>query len=130
MSVDEQGTMETVFKALAHPVRLAILDILRNGEACVCHLETALQQRQAYISQQLAVLREANLIDIRRDGLNKFYFVTRTELFEVIDRVRAFVGSEASAVPPSYFIDKCPCPHCATLREINRESPLAVTSQD
>ncbi|MBX3061322.1 MAG: winged helix-turn-helix transcriptional regulator [Anaerolineae bacterium] len=39
------------FKALAHPVRLQILAVLRQGEACVCHLEVILQRRQAYISQ-------------------------------------------------------------------------------
>jgi DNA-binding transcriptional ArsR family regulator len=44
------------FKALAHPVRLQILDMLRSGEVCVCHMETALGKRQAYISQQLMVL--------------------------------------------------------------------------
>jgi DNA-binding transcriptional ArsR family regulator len=35
------------FKALAHPVRLQILDMLRRGEACVCHMEIALDKRQA-----------------------------------------------------------------------------------
>jgi DNA-binding transcriptional ArsR family regulator len=35
------------FKALAHPVRLQILDMLRGGELCVCHIETALDKRQA-----------------------------------------------------------------------------------
>jgi DNA-binding transcriptional ArsR family regulator len=57
------------FKALAHPVRLQILDMLRRGEACVCHMETALDKRQAYISQQLMVLRDAGLVDARKDGL-------------------------------------------------------------
>ena len=61
------------FKALAHPVRLQILDMLRSGEACVCHMETALGKRQAYISQQLMVLRDAELVDTRKDGLQVFY---------------------------------------------------------
>ena len=64
------------FKALAHPVRLQILDMLRSGEACVCHMETALGKRQAYISQQLMVLRDAGLVDARRDGLQVFYRLT------------------------------------------------------
>ena len=47
-------------KALAHPVRLQILDMLRaDDEVCVCHMEAAFGKRQAYISQQLMVLREA-----------------------------------------------------------------------
>ncbi|MFA9491213.1 MAG: ArsR family transcriptional regulator, partial [Anaerolineales bacterium] len=44
-----------MLKALAHPVRLRILDALSTDvQACVCHLESQLQLRQAYISQQLS----------------------------------------------------------------------------
>ncbi len=57
-----------IYKALAHPTRLAILDLLRDGEHCVCHLEAFLGLRQAYISQQLLILREAGLVQDRRDG--------------------------------------------------------------
>ena len=42
-----------IFKVLTHPARLAILEILRDGEHCVCHMEAYLGFRQAYISQQL-----------------------------------------------------------------------------
>ena len=48
-------------KVLTHPARLAILNILRDGEHCVCHMEAHLGYRQAYISQQLMVLREAGI---------------------------------------------------------------------
>ena len=65
-----------LLKALAHPIRLQILEVLHaEGEACVCHLETRLGQRQAYISQQLSKLREAGFVVDRRDGLNVFYAV-------------------------------------------------------
>ena len=119
--------LHALFKALAHPVRLAILDALRNREACVCHLETALNQRQAYISQQLAILREAGLIDIHRDGLNKFYYVTQPDLSVMLDHARVMLGIEAlpqSALSP---LDHCPCPRCAVLREINNESAVTMT---
>src|SRR5690349_29500 len=48
-----------LFHALMHPARLTILNTLRDGEACVCHLEARLGYRQAYLSQQLAALRAA-----------------------------------------------------------------------
>ncbi len=70
-----------LFKLLTHPVRLAILDILRDGEHCVCHMEAYLGYRQAYISQQVAVLREAGLIHDRRDGWNIYYRVTDPRVF-------------------------------------------------
>ena len=67
-----------LLKVLTHPARLAILDILRDGEHCVCHMEAHLGFRQAYISQQLMVLKEAGLIQDRRDGWNVFYHISRT----------------------------------------------------
>ncbi len=51
-----------VFKILGQPVRLQILLILNTGEECVCHIEAILGIRQASISQQLMVLRDAGLV--------------------------------------------------------------------
>lgn len=97
----------TRFKALAHPVRLQILDLLRGGDACVCHLETALGKRQAYISQQLMALREAGLVDFHKDGLQVFYRLTdrATE-----DLLRVAFG--AVSAPRAHRLDGCPCPRC------------------
>lgn len=63
-------------KALAHPVRLQIVDCLRRHELCVCQMESALGKRQAYISQHLMVLREAGLVEARRDGLLVYYHLS------------------------------------------------------
>jgi ArsR family transcriptional regulator len=57
-----------LFRVLAHPVRLQILTILAKHEACVCHLEALLGRPQPYVSQQLATLREAGLVQDRREG--------------------------------------------------------------
>ena len=85
-----------VLKILTHPTRIAILNILRDGEHCVCHLEAYLGLRQSYISQQLAVLREAGLIQDRRDGWNIFYRVINPRVFTVLDAVEAFTGKHQS----------------------------------
>ena len=66
--MDALDDLAALFKVLMHPTRLAILGILRQGEECVCHMEATLGLRQAYISQQLSVLREAGLVSVRRDG--------------------------------------------------------------
>src|SRR5512136_16802 len=89
-------TQAKLFKALVHPVRLKILDILRSGEECVCHLEAALGYRQAYISQHLMILRESGLIQDRRDGWNIFYRVTRPDVFDLIDASVGMVGGNSS----------------------------------
>lgn len=112
-----------LFKALMHPGRLAILDVLRSGEACVCHMEAALGFRQAYLSQQLMVLREAGLVDDRRDGWNVYYRVVKPDVFAVIDAARSTLGESKRISSPS-VIPSCACPHCT--REKSNTSVAAV----
>jgi DNA-binding transcriptional ArsR family regulator len=68
------------FKALGHPVRLQIVAILKEQEACVCQLEQLLRRRQAYVSQQLRVLKEAGLLRERREGQFIFYSLAQPGL--------------------------------------------------
>lgn len=101
-----------LFKVLSHPSRVAILNILRDGEHCVCHIEAYLGYRQAYISQQLAILREAGLIQDRRDGWNIYYRVIQPQIFTLFDAAAAIYGGEEDTIAPSPR-SICPCPHCA-----------------
>lgn len=106
-----------LFKILMHPARLAILDVLRNGEECVCHMEAGLGLRQAYISQQLMVLREAGLILDRRDGWNIFYRVIKPEIYAIIDAAHEFTGMDPGRkLKPrdQDEFDLCTCPRCRT----------------
>jgi ArsR family transcriptional regulator len=110
-AVTDYDHQARLFKTLMHPARLAILDSLRAEEACVCHLEALLQQRQAYISQQLMVLREAGLIEDRRDGWNVFYRIANPSVFLVIDAARNALGE--TGAPRPAVPDGCPCPKCS-----------------
>ncbi len=103
------------FKALMHPTRLAILDILRDGEQCVCHMEAVFGLRQAHISQHLMVLRDAGLVTDRRDGWNIFYRVIKPEIYQVIDAMNAFCGVQEGnpfAAEIKKHKQACPCPKC------------------
>lgn len=62
-----------IFKALANPVRLQIVDLLISGEKCVCEIVEKLQYDQPHISKSLAKLKSAGLIKDRKDGLNVYY---------------------------------------------------------
>lgn len=108
--------LAVVFKVLMHPTRLAILEILRAGEECVCHMEATLGLRQAYISQQLSVLREAGLVSVRRDGWNIFYRVTQPQVHDVIDAARAMLtqGNQKhmAALVLAPKSGACGCPKC------------------
>jgi ArsR family transcriptional regulator len=94
-----------LFHLLSHAARLSILDELRRGEACVCHLQTVLGRPQPYISQQLRVLREAGVVSDRKDGLNVFYHVSDAQVERMLQEVLGSVG------PPTRSAN-CPCPCC------------------
>ena len=74
---------------LAHPIRLQIVDLLRHGEVCVCDMQAALNQRQAYVSQHLMTLREAGLVTCRKDGLRVYYQLNDPRILHMLDQVRA-----------------------------------------
>ncbi len=101
-----------LFKTLMHPARLAILSILRDGEACVCHMEAALGYRQAYISQHLMVLRDAGLVEDRRDGWNVFYHVIQPQVFAVLDATDQAMGMSSSGHSAAGRLENCSCPNC------------------
>ena len=113
-STEQQARL---FRALMHPARLAILEALHGGEQCVCHLEARLDYRQAYLSQQLAVLREAGLVRDHREGWNVYYLVAQPDVFSLLDTARAMVGgAPAPATLPTRLAD-CPCPKCAAVAD-------------
>jgi len=102
-----------VLKAMAHPVRLQILNALRQDEECVCHLTALLGQRQAYVSQQLMFLRQAGLIKDRKDGLRVYYRVKDPRVFDVVDAVNALMGVRGE-IAERQVLAACPCPKCET----------------
>ena len=73
------------FKALAHPLRIRILDELRRGEVGVNDLCARMDVEQSTLSQQLAVLRNRNLVVGRKDGQSVFYSVRDPEIFKLLD---------------------------------------------
>ncbi len=84
-------------KALAHPTRIAILEMLRAGERCVCEMEPELAASQANISQHLAVLRDGNLVVARRDGVRMMYRVTDQRVFQVLDLMGCIIHDQLNA---------------------------------
>ena len=98
-----------LFKLLSHQSRLRILDELRHGDACVCHLQTLLRKPQAYISQQLQVLREAGVVTSHKEGLNVFYSINDPLAEDILNHALGPVTG-ATVLP------NCPCPKCGDQR--------------
>jgi DNA-binding transcriptional ArsR family regulator len=94
-----------LLKLLAHPARLRILDELRRGEACVCHLQAVLGQRQPYISQQMQLLREAGVAESLRDGTFSYYRLANPRVALLLETM--FEPSDPQTHPAG-----CACPAC------------------
>lgn len=62
-----------MFKALAHPSRLRMLQALRDGERCVCDLQAVVGHDMSTVSKHLAVLREAGIVTTEKRGTNIYY---------------------------------------------------------
>ncbi len=76
------------FKALAHPLRVRILEALRGGPAGVNELSARLEVEQSTVSQQLAVLRTRDIVAGRKSGNNVFYSVKDPATFRLLDSAR------------------------------------------
>jgi DNA-binding transcriptional ArsR family regulator len=76
------------FKALAHPIRIRILEILVRGERSVHELQEALELDQPTVSQQLAVLRAKNIVEARKDGTAVRYTVRDASLRDLLEIAR------------------------------------------
>ena len=77
-----------LFKALGHPVRIRMLELLRDGEQTVSELQAQLAIDASSVSQQLAVLRNRRLIVGRKQGTSVYYRAVDEQVFELLDIAR------------------------------------------
>ena len=81
------------FRALAHPVRIRILEILAAGERSVQELQQALHLEQPVVSQQLAVLRGRNIVTARKVGTTVRYAVSDPLITKLLAIARAIFNN-------------------------------------
>jgi ArsR family transcriptional regulator, arsenate/arsenite/antimonite-responsive transcriptional repressor len=82
---EQAERMASIAKALADPVRLQLVDVLRKhaGRVCVCELVPLFDLSQPTVSHHLKVLRSAGLVDSERRGLWAYYYVIPDALEEL-----------------------------------------------
>ena len=80
----------SIFQALGHPTRIAIVEILRDGELPAGAIIERLGLEQANASQHLAVLRTKHIVNSRKEGNQVFYSVRDRILIEVLDIMRRY----------------------------------------
>lgn len=87
-----------LFRGLADRVRLAILQRLSRGELRVADLVKELRLAQSTVSGHLACLRECGLVDSRPVGRQAFYFLTRTELADLLAAAESLLDATGEKV--------------------------------
>jgi ArsR family transcriptional regulator len=81
------------FKTLGHPARIRVLEILRDGERPVSELLPEVGIEASHLSQQLGVMRRANIIQQRKVGSNVYYSVGDKTLFKLLDVAKQIITS-------------------------------------
>lgn len=84
------------FRALAHPLRIRILELLRSGPRSVTQIQEATGAPGSSVSQQLAVLRGRNIVVAERRGTTIIYSVLDPELFQLLDVARRIFNAHLS----------------------------------
>ncbi len=74
-----------MLKALAHPTRLQILEILKDGELCVCKIVPELQMEQSNVSRHLNILKKEGLVTSRKEGLKVFYRLNDPKINDLLE---------------------------------------------
>lgn len=82
------------FKALAHPSRIRILELLGDKEVCVCELIENLGLEQSNVSQHLAVLRKQNIITSTKVGLKVMYRIKHPEVLTILNSVQEILTNQ------------------------------------
>ncbi|MDQ3009034.1 MAG: metalloregulator ArsR/SmtB family transcription factor [bacterium] len=88
-----------LLKALAHPRRLEIIQLLRNHALCVSDIYEMLDLPQANISQHLMILRDANVVTTSKQGKQVIYSVTDEKILEASDLLRAVLIEQHQGTP-------------------------------
>jgi len=87
-----------LFKALAHPARIRILELLRDGERTVTELQEALGLEGSTVSQQLAILRVRNLVGPRRAGTSSYYRILDPQVSDLLDVAKRMFDAQLSSL--------------------------------
>ena len=76
-----------ILKALAQPTRLKILELLRDGEKCICEIVPAINGEQSNISRHISLMQKSHLVTTRKDGVKVMVSVRDPEIFNILDRI-------------------------------------------
>lgn len=96
---DELDSLVEFIKVLAERSRLDIILLLKDNPKTPIELQEALKKSQSTVSQQLKILLQANIINVRQEGVKKTYFIKSPQIYSILDNLTAFIkNSEFSDI--------------------------------
>ncbi|AEF93882.1 regulatory protein ArsR [Desulfotomaculum nigrificans CO-1-SRB] len=93
-----------LFKAISHPTRIRILELLSDGEHCVCDIFEQLNVEQANTSQHLSVMKKQGILQSRKEGLRVIYSIKHPEIIELIEFANKILKKQASEVMSTFGV--------------------------
>ncbi len=84
MTVDQAKIKSEILKALAHPIRIILVDALRQRDMCVCDLNTLVDVDQSSVSRHLAQLKRAGIVSERREGMRVMHHLQTPCILDAI----------------------------------------------
>ncbi|MEG6616762.1 metalloregulator ArsR/SmtB family transcription factor [Peptococcaceae bacterium 1198_IL3148] len=87
-----------LFKAISHPTRVRILNLLSDGEHCVCDIFAELNVEQANTSQHLAVMKKQGILQSRKEGLRVIYSIKYPEIIELLSLADKILEKQVNEV--------------------------------
>lgn len=85
-----------VLKAIAQPTRLKILQLLQDGEHCVCEIFPAIGHEQSNTSRHLQMMLKSGILQQRKDGLKIYYSLRHPEVLEMVRLAELIAGRDAA----------------------------------
>jgi DNA-binding transcriptional ArsR family regulator len=85
----------SILKALGQPTRLQILELLKDGERCVCEIFPAISQEQANVSKHLSILKQVGILESRKEGLRILYRIKTPEILNLLSGVSKLLKAQA-----------------------------------
>lgn len=95
MTTNPRDVQAEILKAIAQETRLSILELLRNGERCVCEIFPAINYEQSNVSRHLNMMQKAGILTRRKDGLKIFYAIKHPEVLEIVGLAGVIMKREA-----------------------------------
>jgi len=83
-----------VLKVLAQPTRLKILELLRNGERCICEIVPAIHGEQSNISHHISLMQKSHLVTTRKDGVKVMVKVKDPRIFKILDSIGTILKNQ------------------------------------